>query len=44
MGGSSEGMSIGEVGRQAGLQPSAIRYYESLGLIPEPPACWSGCR
>ena len=31
------GMSIGEVARRAGLEPSAIRYYESLGLIPEPP-------
>lgn len=29
-------MSIGEVGRRAGLAPSAIRYYESLGLIPTP--------
>ena len=31
-----EAMSIGEVGRRAGLQPSAIRYYERLGLIPKP--------
>ena len=31
------GMSIGEVARHAGIEPSAIRYYESLGLIPEPP-------
>ena len=29
-------MSIGEVGRATGLQPSAIRYYESLGLLPKP--------
>ena len=29
-------MSIGEVGRLAGLAPSAIRYYEQLGLIPRP--------
>jgi MerR family transcriptional regulator, redox-sensitive transcriptional activator SoxR len=29
-------MSIGEVGRQAGLAPSAIRYYERLGLLPKP--------
>ena len=29
-------MSIGEVGRRAGLAPSAIRYYEQLGLIPKP--------
>lgn len=30
-------MSIGEVGRRAGLEPSAIRYYERLGLLPKPP-------
>lgn len=29
-------MSIGEVSKRAGVQPSAIRYYESLGLIPAP--------
>jgi len=29
-------MSIGEVARQAGLRPSAIRYYERLGLLPAP--------
>ena len=27
---------IGEVARRAGLRPSAIRYYESIGLVPEP--------
>jgi MerR family redox-sensitive transcriptional activator SoxR len=32
-----DGMSIGEVGRLAGLAPSAIRYYERLGLLPTPP-------
>jgi MerR family redox-sensitive transcriptional activator SoxR len=31
------GLSIGEVARRAGLRPSAIRYYEKLGLIPRPP-------
>src|SRR5687767_4899649 len=35
--GTSVAMSIGEVARRAGVEPSAIRYYESLGLLPEPP-------
>ena len=29
--------SIGEVARRAGLAPSAIRYYESAGLLPRAP-------
>jgi MerR family transcriptional regulator, redox-sensitive transcriptional activator SoxR len=31
------GLSIGEVARRANLQPSAIRYYERIGLLPAPP-------
>ena len=31
------GMSIGEVSRKTGIASSAIRYYEGLGLLPEPP-------
>lgn len=31
-----EALSIGEVGRRAGIAPSAIRYYERLGLLPRP--------
>src|SRR6266480_1636994 len=27
-------MTIGEVARRAGLQASAIRYYEKIGLLP----------
>jgi MerR family redox-sensitive transcriptional activator SoxR len=30
------GMTIGEVARSAELRPSAIRYYEKLGLLPKP--------
>ena len=36
MGVGSAGLSIGEVGRRAGFEPSAIRYYERLGLLPRP--------
>ena len=31
-----DGMQIGEVARSTGLAPSAIRYYEKLGLLPKP--------
>ena len=30
------GLAIGEVARRAGIRPSAIRYYERIGLMPEP--------
>jgi MerR family redox-sensitive transcriptional activator SoxR len=29
-------MSIGEVAHRAGLRPSALRYYEGVGLLPAP--------
>ena len=29
-----DGLGIGEVARRAGVQPSAIRYYESAGVLP----------
>jgi MerR family redox-sensitive transcriptional activator SoxR len=31
-----ESLTIGEVAKRAGLRPSALRYYESAGLIPKP--------
>lgn len=31
-----EELTIGEVARRAGIRPSAIRYYESSGLLPAP--------
>lgn len=29
-------LMIGEVAQQAGVQPSALRYYESIGILPAP--------
>jgi MerR family transcriptional regulator, redox-sensitive transcriptional activator SoxR len=29
-------MSIGEVAQRAGVRPSALRYYESIGVLPTP--------
>jgi MerR family redox-sensitive transcriptional activator SoxR len=31
-----EELTIGEVARRAGVRPSALRYYESIGLLPAP--------
>lgn len=37
-------MRIGELARRSGLAPSAVRYYEQLGLLPEPERTASGYR
>ena len=37
-------LRIGEAADQSGLATSAIRYYESLGLLPEPGRSTSGYR
>lgn len=31
-----EGLSIGQVAQHSGLRPSAIRYYESIAVLPPP--------
>ena len=37
-------MRIGEIAEQAGVTTKTIRYYESVGLIPEPGRTSSGYR
>ena len=37
-------MRIGEVGTAVGVDPPTIRYYESVGVLPEPERTASGYR
>jgi DNA-binding transcriptional MerR regulator len=37
-------MRIGELARQSGVPATALRYYEQLGLLPEPGRTGSGYR
>ncbi len=37
-------MRIGEVARSSGLPPTTIRYYEEIGLVPEPARAANGYR
>lgn len=32
----TDGLSIGEVAKHAGMLPTTLRYYESIGLLPNP--------
>jgi MerR family copper efflux transcriptional regulator len=37
-------MQIGELGRRAGVSAKTIRYYEHIGIVPEPERTTSGYR
>lgn len=37
-------MRIGEVAERSGVNPTTIRYYEDIGLVPEPERTASGYR
>ncbi|MGH9182987.1 MAG: heavy metal-responsive transcriptional regulator [Acidimicrobiales bacterium] len=37
-------MRIGELAERLGLNPKTLRYYESIGLLPEPPRTPAGYR
>ena len=39
-----QALKIGEAAKKAGLAPSAIRYYEDSGVLPEPERTESGYR
>jgi DNA-binding transcriptional MerR regulator len=40
----AELLSIGELSRRASVSPRTIRYYEELGILPEPPRSAGGTR
>lgn len=37
-------MKIGELAERVGVNPKTIRYYESIGVLPEPVRTASGYR
>lgn len=40
----SQGLSIGQISRQAGCGIETVRYYERIGLLPRPPRTAGGHR
>jgi DNA-binding transcriptional MerR regulator len=42
--GTVRAMRIGELAEQVGVNPKTIRYYESIGLLPQPPRADAGYR
>jgi len=37
-------MRIGELAGTVGLTPKTVRYYELIGVLPEPARASAGCR
>lgn len=42
--GDPKGLRIGQVADRVGVNPKTIRYYEQIGLLPQPPRTDSGYR
>lgn len=38
------GLTVAALAREVGVSPDAVRYYERIGLLPEPPRARSGYR
>ncbi|WP_019818745.1 heavy metal-responsive transcriptional regulator [Saccharomonospora saliphila] len=44
VGGEHAGMTVAVLARRAGVSTDSVRYYERVGLLPEPPRTRSGYR